>query len=134
MKLKSSPGKEGSDYIHANYVDAFKRPKAFILTQGMYIMLDIVAGTGNLNCFVASDAGPKDKTVMDFWRMVWEKQVCVIVMVTKCVELGKRKCAQYWPESDAGCDKHGQFTVTVTKLQNCEGYDVRTLQLSFKVY
>lgn len=65
--------------------------------------------------------------------MVWEKQVHVIVMVTKCVELGKRKCAQYWPESDSGSSKHGHFTVTLVNTENCEGYDVKTLQLSLKV-
>ena len=78
-------------------------------------------------------SGPKDKTVADFWRMVWEKHVLVIVMVTKCVELGKKKCAQYWPESGAPPAKHGGYTVAVSKLQNCEGYDLTHLQVSFKV-
>ena len=36
VQLKSHPGKEGSDYIHANYVDGFKNPNGFILTQGMF--------------------------------------------------------------------------------------------------
>ena len=65
--------------------------------------------------------------------MVWETEVAVIVMVTRCVELGKRKCAQYWPESDSGTDKHGGYSVTVASVQNCEGYDLRTLKLAFKV-
>lgn len=69
----------------------------------------------------------------DFWRMVWEKHILVIVMVTKCVEMGKRKCAQYWPESCPDTAKHGNYTVTFSKVQNCEGYDLSHLQLSFKV-
>lgn len=57
----------------------------------------------------------------------------VIVMVTRCVELGKRKCAQYWPEGDSDSATHGHFTVSVSELSQKDGYDVRTLQLSHKV-
>jgi len=69
--------------------------------------------------------------VADFWRMVWEKQVFVIVKITKCVELGKRKCAQYWP--DDGSMKYGNIAVQVVHTQNCEGYDLRTIKLQSKV-
>ena len=34
VKLKVIKNKEGSDYIHANYVSGYNRPQAFILTQG----------------------------------------------------------------------------------------------------
>ena len=33
--------------------------------------------------------GPNDHTVVDFWRMVCEQNVSVIVMVTNCIEEGK---------------------------------------------
>jgi hypothetical protein len=106
--LETLPGVEGSDYIHANYVSSYKKPKTFILTQG-----------------------PTKKTLVDFWRLVWEQQVHVIVMTTKCVELGRHKCTQYWPEE--GVIKYGNVTVTVSRLQQCEGYELRTMNISCAV-
>ena len=67
------------DYIHANFVNGWRggelTPRAYISTQG-----------------------PLDETIAHFWRMVWQERVRVVAMTTKCVELGKLKCAQYWPE------------------------------------
>ena len=75
--------------------------------------------------------GPTKKSVADFWRMVWEKQVLVVVMITKCVELGKHKCVQYWP--DNGSTTYGNVVVRVAKTQKCEGYDLRTIRLHSEV-
>lgn len=30
--------------------------------------------------------GPKEETVGDFWRMIWEQQTSIIVMVSRCEE------------------------------------------------
>uniref|UniRef100_A0A669CTH3 Protein tyrosine phosphatase non-receptor type 9b n=1 Tax=Oreochromis niloticus TaxID=8128 RepID=A0A669CTH3_ORENI len=51
---------ETSDYINASFMDGYKRSNAYIATQG-----------------------PLPKTFADFWRMVWEQMVLIIVMTTR---------------------------------------------------
>jgi len=74
--LKSIDGLAGSDYINANYLNGFVpgSERAYICTQG-----PVLASIG------------------DFWRMVWESNASVIVMLTKDIEKGMIKCDEYWP-------------------------------------
>ena len=57
--------------------------------------------------------GPMSHTVPDFWRLVWEQRVRVVVMITNIVEQGKKKCSQYWPES--GWEVYGLVSVTLVE-------------------
>ncbi|XP_065346468.1 receptor-type tyrosine-protein phosphatase gamma-like [Cloeon dipterum] len=87
VKLDLLPGDQHSDYINANYVDGFERPKAYIASQG-----------------------PMASTVDDFWRMVWQEKVSLIVMLTNLTEDIKVKCEKYWPDADQE-GKFGRLTV-----------------------
>ena len=64
--LQPIRGVEGSDYINASYIDGYRYKRAYIATQG-----------------------PLAETTEDFWRMLWEHNSTIIVMLTKLREMGR---------------------------------------------
>lgn len=98
--LKSDPS---SDYINANYINGYHKSKAYICTQG-----------------------PVEKTVSDFWRMVWQEEICKFIMAANLVEDGKRKVERYWPET---CSKYGDIMVTLVSEEVFVDYTIRTFKI-----
>ncbi|ENN72573.1 hypothetical protein YQE_10674, partial [Dendroctonus ponderosae] len=115
-------GYPNSDYINANYV----------------------TGPSNIKGYYIATQGPMQNTVDDFWRMVWEQQTKVILMLTHLVENGlpkvaevlylfklQEKCADYLPESEVlDCSRvFGDFQITLKKREVKEKYIISSLQL-----
>ncbi|KAG7296940.1 hypothetical protein JYU34_019837 [Plutella xylostella] len=107
VKLQQIDGIVGSDYINANYVMGYKERKQFICAQG-----------------------PTDATVDDFWRMVWEHGLELIVMLTNLEEYSKVKCSKYWPDELRGSRAFGAITVTHVEEKRYSDYVVRELKIS----
>ena len=69
VRLRSKADEDKDDYLNANFVDGFRQPRAYIATQG-----------------------PIQGTFPAFWKMVWEQNTQVIVMITHLFENGKVCC------------------------------------------
>ncbi|XP_052457544.1 receptor-type tyrosine-protein phosphatase eta-like [Carassius gibelio] len=75
--------------------------------------------------FIAAQ-GPLPCTVDDFWRLIWEKNVHTIVMLTKCNEQGRVKCEEYWPAET----KHfSNLTVMNTSEITLEDWTLRDFEV-----
>ncbi|XP_061439480.1 receptor-type tyrosine-protein phosphatase alpha isoform X6 [Rhineura floridana] len=100
VHLTPLEGVPDSDYINASFINGYQEKNKFIAAQG-----------------------PKEETVNDFWRMIWEQNTATIVMVTNLKERKECKCAQYWP--DQGCWTYGNIRVSVEDVTVLVDYTVR---------
>ncbi|KAK2181826.1 hypothetical protein NP493_380g01015 [Ridgeia piscesae] len=76
--------------------------------------------------------GPLPATVNDFWRLVWEQKARAIVMLTKCVEMGKDKCECYWPV-DKQPMYYGDLKVVVFNVTKSTDWVVTTIEVSMGI-
>ncbi|XP_039554498.1 receptor-type tyrosine-protein phosphatase V-like isoform X5 [Passer montanus] len=105
VKLSQLGEDPHSDYINANFMPGYTSQQEFIATQG-----------------------PLKKTIEDFWRLVWEQNVCNIIMLTVCMENGRVLCDHYWP-SEAAPVSYGQVRVHLLMQSSSEEWTVREFKL-----
>ena len=103
--LPNQPETSGTDYINANFVDGYKYRKAYIATQA-----------------------PLVETIDDFWRMLWEHNSTIVVMLTKLREMGREKCAQYWPTDRS--IRYQYFVVDPIAEYNMSQYILREFKVT----
>uniref|UniRef100_A0A671YWF4 Receptor-type tyrosine-protein phosphatase F n=1 Tax=Sparus aurata TaxID=8175 RepID=A0A671YWF4_SPAAU len=103
--LQPIRGVEGSDYINASCIDGYRSQKAYLATQG-----------------------PLAETTEDFWRMLWEHNSTIVVMLTKLREMGREKCHQYWPAERSA--RYQYFVVDPMAEYNMPQYILREFKVT----
>ena len=101
----SSSSSSGTDYINASFIDGYKYKRAYIATQA-----------------------PLVETIDDFWRMLWEHNSTIVVMLTKLREMGREKCAQYWPNERS--IRYQYFVVDPIAEYNMSQYILREFKVT----
>ncbi|BHF83141.1 hypothetical protein SprV_0802628300 [Sparganum proliferum] len=91
-------------YVNANYVKACQYN---VLGQAE------VAPKSSIPKYIATQ-GPLKHTAADFLYMVHQQRIPVVVMLCKIEEGGKRKCAQYWPDTEGLPEERSSLTRNVT--------------------
>ncbi|XP_042558942.1 protein tyrosine phosphatase receptor type Db isoform X3 [Clupea harengus] len=103
--LQPIRGVEGSDYINASFIDGYRQQRAYMATQG-----------------------PLAETTEDYWRMLWEHNSTIVVMLTKLREMGREKCHQYWPAERSA--RYQYFVVDPMAEYNMPQYILREFKVT----
>uniref|UniRef100_A0A8C1RVL5 protein-tyrosine-phosphatase n=1 Tax=Cyprinus carpio TaxID=7962 RepID=A0A8C1RVL5_CYPCA len=103
--LQPIRGVEGSDYVNGSFIDGYRQQRAYIGTQG-----------------------PLAETVEDYWRMLWEHNSTIVVMLTKLREMGREKCHQYWPSDRSA--RYQYFVVDPMAEYNMPQYILREFKVT----
>ncbi|XP_039605231.1 tyrosine-protein phosphatase non-receptor type 22-like isoform X2 [Polypterus senegalus] len=109
VKLSLITSDKDTDYINASFIKGVYGPKAYIATQG-----------------------PLPDTILDFWRMIWEYNVQVIVMACREFEMGRKKCEIYWSPPSEGSFHCGPFSVLCLSEEKKNDYIVRVLKATLQ--
>lgn len=98
-----SDTEETSKYINASFVMSYWKPDVMIAAQG-----------------------PLKETIGDFWQMIFQRKVKVIVMLTELKNGDQEACAQYWGE---GKQTYGDVEVDMKETSQSSAYTLRVFEL-----
>ncbi|CAF0806750.1 unnamed protein product [Brachionus calyciflorus] len=109
VKLNLIAGRPDSDFINASYIEGYKQSKRFIAAQG-----------------------PTKDTAEDFLRMIVEKEIKIVVMLTKIYE-GDPPILKSWPYwNDKNIIRFGSSSCEVKAIENKLFYEKRRLKIKFQ--
>lgn len=109
------------DYINASHVQP--------LTGNPYRDLDLDSRAPPHRCYIAAQ-GSLQKIEFDFWKMIIQEHMKVIVMLTREKEGEKMKCSRYWSDKLPKYLTNGktQIIVTLKEAKKLKNYVIREME------
>jgi len=112
---------ESTTYINGNWVHDMQddeeksNPHAYISTQGPITR-------------VSEYDQENVDTCPDFWRMVWENDCALIIMLTKRSEDAREteKCSLYWPKDVGTTKAFGDISITLENKERDKDHHIAT--------
>ena len=116
-KHKSELLEQNKELDRYRDIRCFKNNNITIGDESKYINASYIGVIFRANYFITTQA-PKDKTINDFWRMVYEEKAKVVVMLCNFEEGGKKKCANYLPSENNQNNQNFQNAQNFQNVQN----------------
>lgn len=71
-------------------------------------------------------------TIYQFWSMIWQEDIRIIIMTTKEIERGKVKCERYWPGLHKTDVINKKFTIVNESESSTQDYTLRRFLVTKK--
>ncbi|KAM4858055.1 tyrosine-protein phosphatase non-receptor type 23 isoform X2 [Urocitellus parryii] len=97
-----------------------------------YINASCVEGLSPYCPPLVATQAPLPGTAADFWLMVHEQKVSVIVMLVSEAEIEKQKVARYFPTERGQSMVHGALSLALSSVRTTETHVERVLSLQFR--
>ncbi|CAL8325308.1 unnamed protein product [Merluccius merluccius] len=138
VRLSLQYAQPHGDYINANFVPVRNSRLTYTL---MMLLPTIVFTLIHVNCMQGGTSerdfictqGPLRSTMADFWRMVWEQNVSIIVMVTALRQKDVVLCDEYWSLA-RGTVYHGAFQVNTLSCKKGPHVSITSINLQRRGY
>ncbi|EAW13318.1 putative protein tyrosine phosphatase (Pyp1) [Aspergillus clavatus NRRL 1] len=101
VRLQNVPAGD-CDYVNANFMKAEYSNKCYIATQA-----------------------PVPDTFDDFWRVIWEQDVRLVVSLTAEIERGQVKCHRYWESGQYGPLRVNNFSEKTINMKSSESRQIK---------
>ena len=91
-----------------------------------YINGSFIEGYYCRECYVITQDPIENKTEHAFWRMIFDHNVTVIVMLSELGDVYKR-CPKYWPDDIV---QYGNLTIQFIQSENCPYFTKREFRVT----